>query len=174
MTYLLALTLVAGIGGVAALLLLLRNLSKPSGAVPPALLAGQYSPDRYSPLSCLLDASEYEFLKTQPGFTQAVGRHFRSERRAICRQYLKLLRADFAAIYHEASALLLYSRQDRSDLAQALFQERMRFAAGLVVVEFYLGLHAFGLEHVQVDHLVAPVSELQRQFESAILAGTAA
>lgn len=173
LTLLLLLTVGAGLAASAAFLLLLRSVSRPRGPLPTALMAGQFSTDRYAPLGSLLSHAEYQFLLRQPGFTPAVGRRFRAERRAICRQYLALLKDDFSAIYTELSRILLYSKQDRPELARALFEQRMRFVAGLIGAEVGLRLDSVRVEDLRFDRLVEPVAELQRLLEGTILSAAA-
>lgn len=173
LTLLFLISVGVGLAALAAFLLLLRNVSRPRGPLPTALAAGQFSTDRYAPLASLLSQDEYKFLRRQPGFTPEVGRRFRAERRAICRQYLSLLRDDFSAIYTELNRILLYSKQDRPELARALFQQRMRFVTGLIGAEVGLRLDAIRVEDLRFDRLVEPVAELQRLLEGTILTSAA-
>lgn len=172
-TVLVIITAGMGLGALVAFLWLLRGVSRPRGSSPTALTAGQFSTERYAPLASLLSNDEYQFLRRQPGFTPAVGRRFRAERRAICRQYLMLLRDDFSAIYTELSKILLYSKQDRPELARVLFEQRIRFAGGLIAAEIGLRLDVVRVDDLRFDFLVSPVAELQRLLESTILTSAA-
>lgn len=173
LTLLFLITAGVGLASLAAFLLLLRGVSRPRGPLPTALTAGQFSTERYAPLASLLSHDEYQYLRRQPGFTPAVGRRFRAERRAVCRQYLALLKDDFSAIYTELSRILLYSKQDRPELARALFEQRIRFAGGLIVAEVGLRLDVVRVDDLRFDFLVSPVAELQRLLESTILTSAA-
>jgi len=49
---------------------------------------GELSPERYPPMSRLLDAEDLEFLRTQLGYTPKMERRFRRNRCQILRGYL--------------------------------------------------------------------------------------
>jgi hypothetical protein len=53
-------------------------------------------PERYLPMLRLLDGSDLQFLRRQPGFTPAMEVRFRSQRCRAALGYLGCLRADFA------------------------------------------------------------------------------
>src|SRR5438132_14019152 len=51
-------------------------------------------PERYAPISRLLNAEDLEFLRSQPGFTRKMERRFRRDRCQIFRGYLSDLGTD--------------------------------------------------------------------------------
>src|ERR1035441_6142951 len=58
----------------------------------------ELSTDRYRPMLRLLDATDFQFLRVQKGFTPEMERRLRRQRVQAFRGYLRLLVADFDRI----------------------------------------------------------------------------
>lgn len=136
----------------------------------PVDIFSDISAKKYSPMCNLLDEAEFEYLSAQPGFTCDLGRRFRAERRRLFRAYLRALQRDFDRLYTAANAVMLFSSEDRPDLAKALFQRRLAFSWALLRVEARLLLHRFGIGTVPVSDLIGTLTALQTQVRHLVAA----
>jgi len=116
---------------------------------------------KYRPMLRLLDDADYEFLSKQRGFTKQMIRRLRAERREIFRGYLHNLVRDFHRLHMAARMLLIYSPQDRPDLAAALLKQRCRFAFAVFAVEVRLAFHTVGVGSVDVRQVLNVVESLR-------------
>ena len=114
----------------------------------------QLSADRYRPMLRLLDGSDLEFLRSQPGCNPRMLSRLRKQRCQIFRGYLKSLNTDFQRVCAVLRVLMLQSQYDRPDLASALLRARLDFTKGMLVVHFRLSLYRLGLAGVDVSGLV--------------------
>lgn len=132
--------------------------------------------DRYRPMLRLLDEDDFNYLKSQPGYTHEMGAKFRAQRLRIFESYLSWIRGDFARLSMALSVLTLQSKHDRPDLATALLRHRVAFAFGLMVVHARLWLYRGGFRGLDVGAVVAPVEAMRIQLRSLSIspAGAAA
>src|SRR5688500_7728052 len=84
----------------------------------------KFSVARYRPMERLLSDDDYEFLSAQPGYDPSIARRLKSERRQIFRIYLRHLSEDFSRLHHAARLMLIYSPEDRPELARTLMLQR--------------------------------------------------
>lgn len=151
---------------VAALVLSFRRLASPGKeALPSGEWWANFSLEKYRPMERLFAPEEYQFLAAQPGFTPALARRFQAERRKIFRRYLRCLSRDFDRLYTATKLLLLTASEDRSELALALWKQRMSFKLGLASVHAQLALQTLGLGTVQVHGLVRALERMREQLE---------
>ncbi|MBX5494031.1 MAG: hypothetical protein IRZ15_01725 [Bryobacteraceae bacterium] len=113
-----------------------------------------FRPSRYRPMERLLDDEEFAFLKSQPGFHPSIAQRLRKQRVAIFRQYLRQLKRDFQRLQEAGRLMVLYSEEDRPDLAKALMQQDVRFRRALLQVHIRLALYRLGIGKVDVRGLV--------------------
>src|SRR5262249_826354 len=128
-----------------ALLFLYRALAlRPDGeaALEKSLVL---SVEKYHPMDRLLRAAHVNFLSAQPGYSRALGRRFRRERRRIFRGYLRAIKLDFSRISTALNLVVVNAAEDRADLAAGLIRQRFLFAVGMLAVEGRLLLHTAGL-----------------------------
>ena len=120
---------------------------------------------KYQPMERLLRKDDFEFLAGQPGYSAALGRQFRKERRRVFRGYLRSLRRDFSRVSLTFHTLIIHSAEDRGDLAAALVRERLKFGFGMLAIECRLALHAAGVDAVNIDvrGMVESVEAMQAQ-----------
>ena len=105
---------------------------------------------RYRPMERLLSEEDYRFLASQVGFDKKMLRKIRSERRKVFRGYLAGLSRDFSLVGAALRLMMMYSAQDRPDLAGILYKQQALFAFGMLGVQWRLVLHACGLGTVDV------------------------
>ncbi len=116
---------------------------------------------RYRPMQRLLDDRDCQFLASYPRLDPAVAARLRAERRRVFRAYMTSLRRDFARLYGATKLALLYSPEDRPDLAAELLRQRFLFTCSLLAVEWRLLLHAVGVTTVDVRGLVSTLEDMR-------------
>jgi hypothetical protein len=129
---------------------------------------------RYRPMERLLSEEDYRFLASQPGFDSRMLRRIRSERRRVFRGYLACLSRDFSLVGAALRLMMMYSTQDRSDLAGILYKQQALFAFGMLSVQWRLMLHACGLGTVDVSGLVGAMESMRLELRQMIPAEGAA
>jgi hypothetical protein len=127
-----------------------------SGARLPVTAAwiDELSIERYRPMMRLLDTNELVFLRSQPGFTPTMARRLRTQRAQVFNGYLRCLKLDFSRICAAIKLLMVQSRHDRPELAEALVRHQFLFASGMVMVQCRLLLYRMGIGGVDVTSLV--------------------
>jgi len=129
---------------------------------------------RYRPMERLLDEEDYRFLASQSGCDRRMLRRIRSERRKLFRGYLACLNQDFKRVCGALRLLMMYSAQDRRDLATILYKQQARFALGMLAVQWRLALHACGLGTVEVHGLVSAMESMRLELRQIVPIETAA
>jgi hypothetical protein len=114
----------------------------------------ELSIDRYRPMMRLLDLSDFEYLRSQPGYTPEMEFRVRSQRCEVFRGYLRCLNMDFQRVATALKVVMTHSQQDRPDLAAALIQHQIRFAVGMLLVRCQLYPYQWGIGHVDVTALL--------------------
>jgi hypothetical protein len=129
---------------------------------------------RYRPMERLLSEEDYRFLASQVGFDKKMLRKIRSERRKVFRGYLAGLSRDFSLVGAALRLMMMYSAQDRPDLAGILYKQQALFAFGMLGVQWRLVLHACGLGTVDVRGLVRAMEFMRLELRQMIPAEGAA
>jgi hypothetical protein len=146
----------------ALILLMVRRLTAPGtiSECDPEWLAN-FSTATYRPMHRLLCDADLQYLAAQPGITRQTVNQLRRERRRIFRAYLRNLVRDFHRLHLAARMTLIYSQQDRPDLAHALLRQKAMFTWAVLNVEFRLVLHALGMDPVDVSHLIGALDGMR-------------
>jgi hypothetical protein len=129
---------------------------------------------RYRPMERLLSDEDYLFLAGQPGFDKKALRRMRAARRRVFRGYLACLSRDFNLVSTAIRLMMMYSSQDRPDLAGILYKQQASFACGMLCVQWRLLLHACGLGTVDVRGLVRAMELMRTELRQMIPAEGAA
>lgn len=131
---------IAGILIAVAFVLILRSLLAPRvPAVSPEWLR-RFDISRYRPMERLLSEDDYSFLASQRGYEPSLASNLRAQRRKILKAYLRLVKADFDRLHHVARLLVIYSEQDRPELAGLLVRQRIRFVKSFTLVQLRLAI----------------------------------
>lgn len=147
--------LVSVLGLASALCLIVRKVAFTSGDLPvTAEWIDDLSIERYRPMLRLLDGKDLAFLRIQPGFTPRMEKQLRRQRCQIFQGYLRALSLDFRRICAAIRLVILYSKNDRPDLAGALMQQQFLFGLTYIQVQFSLQLYRWGLGNVNVLSLI--------------------
>jgi hypothetical protein len=155
MQIVLAILVVMSVGLAVATALILRKVAFAGGDLPvTAEWIDELSLERYRPMLRLLDAADVDFLRVQPGFTPSMEKQLRRQRCQIFRGYLRSLSLDFRRICAAIKLVMLYSKNDRPDLAGALMHHQLVFGLTFLQVEGALVLYRWGLCDVDVNGLM--------------------
>ncbi len=131
---------------IAAFAFLLYRLTSRSS--PEALDAGwldSFSLENYAPMRRLLDQSDIEFLKKQPGFRPALAKRLRAERRRAFVGYLGMMIGDFNQLLKFGRMMLVASNVDRPEFGHALARQRNKFYFTVCAIRCKLALAPLGL-----------------------------
>ena len=159
----------------AALAFLFRRLIAGPKSLPVSVdWINDLSVARYRPMARLLSEEDYRFLASQPGCDQGMLRRVRSERRKVFRAYLACLSRDFSLVGAALRLMMMYSSQDRPDLAGILYKQQALFALGMLAIEWRLLLHACGLGTVDVRGLLGAMECMRLELRQMIPAEGAA
>jgi hypothetical protein len=106
--------------------------------------AAQFSAARYNAAGRLLSDEDERFLAEQPGYTKAIGRKFRSDRRRIFRLYVRQLACDFQDLHAAARRMVAESPQEYSGLVGTLMRQQFVFWWAMANIEMRMILPLFG------------------------------
>ena len=138
-----------------ALAMLIRSLGSAGHCLPvTAEWIDELSTERYRPMLRLLESTDIEFLRAQPGYSPKMETNLRAQRCHIFRGYLRCLNMDFRRVCMALKLLMAQSQQDRPDLAAVLVHHQLMFASGLLSMHVRLVLYRWGICSVDVTSLV--------------------
>jgi hypothetical protein len=127
----------------------------------------------YRPLGRLLDPADFEYLRTR-GISKVRIKKLRIERRKIYRLCLRSLVYDFNRVHGCVNLMLIRSHIDRPKLATELATQKLTFYRNLILVEFRLTLHAWGIERMPAIDLLQPLEALEMQLRQLAVSSAAA
>jgi hypothetical protein len=154
---------------------LIRKMASPGGRLPvTAEWIDELSIERYRPMMRLLEGTDLDFLRTQPGFDPKMVSKLRMQRCQIFRGYLRCLSSDFGRVCSAIRLLMLQSRRDRPELAGALLRHRLQFASGILGIRLRLCLYRWGFCGVDVTSLVRTFDVLRLELRTLVPSAGAA
>src|SRR3954452_17923265 len=102
---------------ITATLILVRRLGTGSHSLPlTAEWISDLSTERYRPMLRLLDSTDIEFLRGQPGYSRDMEAKLRMQRCQVFRGYLRCLTSDFQRVCMALKIVMAQSEHDRPDL----------------------------------------------------------
>lgn len=122
-----------------------------------------FSVERYGPMERLLDPSDFQFLKEQGGYRAEIGARLLRDRKRLFLDYLGLLAGDFNQLLRIARVMIVYSADDRSDFARALWRERVAFYMAVCAVRVRVALYPLAWNGLDVSRLVHSLESMRRQ-----------
>jgi hypothetical protein len=128
----------------------------------------ELSTDRYRPMLRLLDATDFQFLRSQKGFTPEMAKRLRRQRVQVFRGYLRMLVADFDRVGAALRVILAQSEYDCPELASLVFRRQLAFALGLIDVHCRLMLFGLGWSHVDVSGLIRLFDGMRLQLHALV------
>lgn len=114
----------------------------------------EFSIETYRPMERMFNEADYEFLAEQPGYHPGIAKKLRAERKQIFRAYLRQLVGDFHRLVHVANLMMVYSGEDRSDLARSIFRLRLNFYWTVVCTEASLSLQPLAPRAIRSGYLI--------------------
>jgi hypothetical protein len=133
---------------------LVRKISGGSRLPVTAAWIEDLSLERYRPMLRMLDDSDIDFLRSQPGFTPGMASKLRTQRAKIFRGYLKNLESDFARVCSAIKMIMLQSNHDRPELANSLLRRQVAFACAMLSARALVLFYRMGVCGVDVTRLV--------------------
>jgi hypothetical protein len=153
---------------------LVRSLGSTGHCLPvTAEWIDELSLERYRPMLRLLESSDLEFLRTQPGYSPKMESKLRAQRCQIFRGYLRCLNMDFRRVCMALKLLMAQSQQDRPDLASVLVHHQLMFASGILAIHARLLLYRWGVCTVDVTSLVQIFDVMRLELRHMMPAGMA-
>ena len=160
--------------GVVLALLFRRLIAGPKSLPVSVDWINELSAVRYRPMERLLGEEDYRFLASHPGFDRKSLRRIRTERRRVFREYLACLSRDFSLVGTALRLMMMYSAQDRPDLAGILYKQQALFAFRMLGVQWRLALNSVGMGSVDVSGLVGAMESMRLELRHLIPAEGAA
>ena len=125
----------------------------------------KYDPDRYRPMTRLLDQEDFDFLAAQPGFQPEIARKLRSQRRRVMRLYLRALSKDFNQLHARARRLVADAPEEHHNLVGILIRQRATFFRVRSMVEMRLALDWLLPGSVDIRPLLGALEKLQAELQ---------
>ena len=122
----------------------------------------EFSVESYRPMERLFNEADYSFLAEQPGYHPGIAKKLRAERKKIFRAYLWQLVGDFHRLVHVANLMMVYSGEDRSDLAHSIFRLRVNFYWTVVCTEASLRLQPVAALPIRATFLVGALTAMHQ------------
>jgi hypothetical protein len=123
---------------------------------------------RYEALIQLLAPQDFEFLRTQPGYTPQLAARLKSDRLAIARSYLDELQTDFRLLLNFANKASAQGVIDADDFSAFLLKQEFRFAVTVTRFRCELALMRIGVNRrIEFERLldtVRPLVQCSRTF----------
>src|SRR5580700_2238492 len=114
-------------GGFAVLFQRLTSRDRASMPLPLDDWEGLFSPSRYKAMERLLDETDGNFLRSQPGVKPGVENKLRRSRVQLFRAYMHQLSDDFQRICKALKVLMIHSPVERDDLAGLILKQQFQF-----------------------------------------------
>ena len=124
-----------------------------------------FSVDSYAPMERLLDKSDFDFLRTQPGYRPEIGARLVRERKKLFLGYLQHLIGDFNQLLGIARLMIVYSQEDRADFARALWRQQVAFYFAICTVRVRVAFYPLGWTALDVSRLVSALAGMRAQVE---------
>lgn len=153
-------------GGFAVLFRRLTSRDRTSMPLPLEDWEGIFSPSRYKAMERLLDQTDHDFLRSQPGATRRMERKLRRTRVTLFRAYMHQLSSDFHSICKALKILMIHSEVERNDLAGLILKQQFQFAVTMMSTEVQLVLYSLGWAGVDTQELLEPLSAVRAQLQA--------
>lgn len=142
------------LGLVTLLATALYRLLKASEVPVTAEWAKSFSLSAYAPMERLLDESDFQFLKSQPGYSRSIARELRAKRVRIFSAYLNMMSRDFHRLTSVLQSYLLALEVDDPQISSEILRQKWLFQRALVVAHVQLKLYSLGIGTVSCGSLL--------------------
>lgn len=127
---------------------------------------GIFSPSRYRAMERLLDETDQDFLRAQPGVSAKVEQKFRKARVTLFRAYMHQLSDDFHRVCKALKILMVHAQVERHDLAGLILKQQFHFTVTMMATEVRLTLYGLGWAGVDAQALLEPLTAVRTQLQS--------
>jgi hypothetical protein len=152
-------------GGFAVLFKRLTSRDRSSMPLPLDDWEGLLSRSRYKAMERLLDETDGNFLRSQPGVRPAMEKKLRRTRIKLFRAYVHQLSDDFNRICKAIKTLMIHSPVERNDLAGLILKQQFQFTVTMMTTEVRLVLYSLGWSGVDAHALLAPLTAVRMQLQ---------
>ncbi len=157
------------LGLAAGFAVLFKRLTSQDRATMPLPLddwEGIFSPSRYKAMERLLDETDRDFLRSQPGANPGMETKLRRTRVKLFRAYMRQLSDDFHRICKALKILMIHSPVERNDLAGLILKQQFQFTITMMTTEVRLVLYSIGWSGVSVQALLEPLTAVRTQLQA--------
>lgn len=124
---------------------------------------------RYTVLDNLFHPRDFEFLKSQPGYTPQLSARLKADRLKIAESYLSQLECDVRKLLTFANGAAARSGADHDQLSAFLLKQEAKFAWNLLNLRMQIALMKLGiLQQISFDQILESLRPLV--LESRVLA----
>jgi hypothetical protein len=139
------------------------------GEQPGADWLNDFDLSRYSVLDNLFHPRDFEFLRSQPGYTPELSARLKADRLKIAEGYLSQLERDVRMLLTFANRAAAQSDSDHDQLSAFLLKQEAKFIWNLLSLRMQIALMRIGLLHqLSFDHVLESLRPLV--LESRVLA----
>lgn len=128
----------------------------------------ELSVERYRPMLRLLDATDLEFLREQPGFDSRMAARLRKQRIHVFKGYLKNLKRDFRQSCRALRLLMVQASYDRPDLARLVIRKQATFELCLLRARWRLLLYGWGMGCVDINCLMRVFDSVRLELQELV------
>lgn len=147
--------------------LMALKLMNPRGAQGASIeWLDDFSTSKYMPMQRLLDGADFAFLAAQSGGNAVAAKRLQSEHRRIFSEYMRQLNGDFHRLVTLANVMVVYSSEDRAELAREIWQQRMDFYRAFCSLRIKIALAPFGMSIPEVSSLLGSLGDMQNRVRS--------
>lgn len=134
----------------------------------------EFSSFRYLPMRRLLSTEEEEFWMSSTEGSQFRRSEFRTERRRLFRQYLRLISADFNRLSQGVKLSIIHAKEDRSAEIDQLLSLEWSLRKLLWQAECSLMFHWLGVKPVDATQLINALQGFEFSLREIRLNGASA
>ena len=134
----------------------------------------QFSSFRYLPMRRLLSSEEEEFWMQSTDGSPARREQFRSERRRLFREYLRLISSDFSRLSQGVRLAVVHASEDRSAEVSQLLGLEWALRKLLWKAELSLMFHWVGVKPIDATQLINALQGFEFSLREIHLSGASA
>ena len=121
----------------------------------------EFNFNRYAVLPKLLSPHDFDFLRSQPGYTPELTARLKADRLQIEESYLRQLETDVRLLLNAANQTSGKADKEFEDFSAFLLRQEFKFTYSIVQLRFQLALMRLGLvQQVQFENLLNNVNPL--------------
>jgi hypothetical protein len=153
--------LIVGLSVAVFALLGLRRFIVARNLEPTHEWVGAFDFRRYQALVQLFAPQDFDFLRSQPGYTPQLTARLKSDRLAIAEGYLDALQTDFRLLLNFANRVSAQGGADVNNFSAFLLKQEFRFAVTMTRLRCELALMKIGVNRqIEFERLLETVRPL--------------